>query len=116
MCSTTKRRWLYQAAEYRTAVALGSLDAPSRLAVSLRESVAAVRVAKWGYSAVAASSSTEFTFGLALPQSREGACPNYSECMFKGATGGVVDERLQAFPRSRGAPSWFTVTMGPKGS
>ena len=40
----------------------------------------------------------------------------YSECMFKGAKGGVVDERLQAFLRSRGFPSWFIVTMGPKGS
>ena len=44
-----------------------------------------------------------------------GAMP-YSECMFKGTKGGPVDERLQAFLRSRGFPSWFTVTMGPKGS
>ena len=29
----------------------------------------------------------------------------YSECMFKGAKGKVVDERLQAFLRSRGAPN-----------
>ena len=40
----------------------------------------------------------------------------YSECMFKGAQGGLVDERLQAFLRSRGFPTWFTVTMGPRGS
>ena len=40
----------------------------------------------------------------------------YSECVFKGAKGGRVDERLQAYRRSRGFPSWLTVTMGPKGS
>ena len=40
----------------------------------------------------------------------------YAECMFKGEKDGRVDKRLQAFLRSRGFPSWFTVTVGPKGS
>ena len=40
----------------------------------------------------------------------------YSECMFKAERDGVVDERLQAFLRSRGFPTWFTETVGPKGS
>ena len=39
-----------------------------------------------------------------------------AECMFKAEKDGVVDERLQAFRRSRGFPEWFTVTVGPKGS
>jgi len=39
-----------------------------------------------------------------------------AECMFKAATDGSVDARLQAFRRSRGFPNWFTVTVGPKGS
>ena len=39
-----------------------------------------------------------------------------AECMFKGTNGGPVDKRLQAFLRSRGFPSWFTVTVAPKGS
>ena len=38
------------------------------------------------------------------------------ECMFKAEKDGSVDARLQAFLRSRGFPSWFTVTVGPKGS
>ena len=40
----------------------------------------------------------------------------WSETMFKGTQGGPVDERLQAYRRSRGFPSWLTVTMGVKGS
>ena len=40
----------------------------------------------------------------------------WSEAMFKGLKGGRVHERLEAHLRSRGFPSWFTVTMGPKGS
>ena len=44
-----------------------------------------------------------------------GAMP-YSECMFKGSKGGIVDERLQAYRRSRNFPGWLTVTMSPKGS
>jgi hypothetical protein len=39
-----------------------------------------------------------------------------AECMFKAEKDGSVDARLQAFLRSRGFPSWFTVTVGPKGS
>ena len=39
-----------------------------------------------------------------------------SECMFKAEPDGLVNERLQAFLRSRGFPKWFTVTVGPKGS
>jgi hypothetical protein len=39
-----------------------------------------------------------------------------AECMFKAERDGIVDERLQAFLRSRGFPPWFTVTVGPKGS
>ena len=38
------------------------------------------------------------------------------ECMFKAERDGPVDQRLQAFLRSRGFPSWFTVTVGPSGS
>ena len=40
----------------------------------------------------------------------------YAECMFKGEPGGRIDARLQEFLRSRGFPSWFTVTVAPKGS
>ena len=40
----------------------------------------------------------------------------WSECMFKGAKDAKLDARLKAFGRSRGFPSWFTVTTGPKGS
>ena len=36
--------------------------------------------------------------------------------MLKSEPGGPVDRRLQEFLRSRGFPSWFTVTVGPKGS
>ena len=39
-----------------------------------------------------------------------------AECMFKAEPDGPVDKRLQEFIRSRGFPSWFTVTVGPKGS
>ena len=39
-----------------------------------------------------------------------------AECMFKAEPDGPVDKRLQEFLRSRGFPSWFTVTVGPKGS
>jgi hypothetical protein len=45
----------------------------------------------------------------------DGANPA-GECMFKAERDGSVDARLQAFLRSRGFPSWFTVTVGPKGS
>ena len=38
------------------------------------------------------------------------------ECMFTGSKGGPVDIRLQAYSRSRGFPSWLTVSMSPKGS
>ena len=40
----------------------------------------------------------------------------FCEMCFKAAVGGEVNERLQAFIRSRGFPSWFTVTASPKGS
>ena len=40
----------------------------------------------------------------------------FAECMFKGEPGGKVEARLQEFLRSRGFPSWFTVTVAPKGS
>ena len=44
-------------------------------------------------------------------------CPKPpAECMFKAAPDGPVDARLQEFLRSRGFPTWFTVTTGPKGS
>ena len=36
--------------------------------------------------------------------------------MFKGEPGGQLYARLQEFLRSRGFPSWFTVTVAPKGS
>ena len=39
-----------------------------------------------------------------------------AECMFKGEPGGQRYARLQEFLRSRGFPSWFTVTVAPKGS
>jgi hypothetical protein len=39
-----------------------------------------------------------------------------AECMFKAEKDGIVDQRLQAFRRSRGFPEWFTVTVGPSGS
>ena len=39
-----------------------------------------------------------------------------AECMFKAEPDGPVDKRLQEFLRSRGFPSWVTVTVGPKGS
>ena len=39
-----------------------------------------------------------------------------AECMFKGSIGGPLDIRLQAYSRSRGFPSWLTVTMSPKSS
>ena len=44
-----------------------------------------------------------------------GAMP-WTECMCKGATYVTLHARLQAYRRSRGFPSWFTVTMAPKGS
>ena len=40
----------------------------------------------------------------------------YCEMCFKGATDGRLDARLQAYIRSRGYASWFTVTVSPKGS
>ena len=40
----------------------------------------------------------------------------WSECVFKGAIDGRLDARLKCYHRSRGFPSWFTVTTGPKGS
>ena len=39
-----------------------------------------------------------------------------AECMFKAEADGPVDARLQSFIRSRGFPSWLTVTVGPRGS
>ena len=39
-----------------------------------------------------------------------------SECMFKAERDGPVDARLQAYLRSRGFPTCFTVTVAPKGS
>ena len=41
---------------------------------------------------------------------------NPAECMFKGTHGETLEQRLQAFRRSRGFPDWFTVTVGLKGS
>ena len=38
------------------------------------------------------------------------------ECMFKAEKDGRVDPRLQTYLRSSGFPSWFTATVGPKGS
>ena len=38
------------------------------------------------------------------------------ELMFKAATDGQVKKRVGEFIRSRGFPSWFTVTTSPKGS
>ena len=40
----------------------------------------------------------------------------YCEMCFKGASDGRLDARLQAYIRSRAYPSWFTVTVSPKGS
>ena len=39
-----------------------------------------------------------------------------AECMFKAEKDGRADVRLQEFLRSRGFPSWFSVTVAPKGS
>ena len=39
-----------------------------------------------------------------------------AECMFKAEAEAQVNERLQASLHSHGFPSWFTVTVGPKGS
>ena len=39
-----------------------------------------------------------------------------AECMFKAEKDGPVDVRLQDFLRSRGSPTWFTLTVVPKGS
>ena len=44
-----------------------------------------------------------------------GAMP-WTECMFKAASDGPLNAKLQDYIRSRGFPSWFTVTTGPKGS
>ena len=41
---------------------------------------------------------------------------NATECMFKFQRDGTVDKRLQEYLRSRGFPSWFTVSVAPKGS
>ena len=40
----------------------------------------------------------------------------WSECMFKAARDGLLCASLQKYIRSRGFPSWFTVTTGEKGS
>ena len=40
----------------------------------------------------------------------------FHEIMFKAADDGDVYERLQRFIRSRGFPSWISVTVAPKGS
>ena len=45
-------------------------------------------------------------------QSRQ--CPDASCRMC--TPGAVLDARLQEVLRSRGFPTWFTVTVGPKGS
>ena len=39
-----------------------------------------------------------------------------AETMFKAQSDAVVNARLQAYLRDKGFPSWFTVTVGPKGS
>ena len=39
-----------------------------------------------------------------------------AECMFKAAKDGSINTRVQAFLVSHGFPTWFTVTVGPKGS
>jgi len=39
-----------------------------------------------------------------------------AEVMYTGQKDGPLHRRLQEFHRSRGFPSWFTVTVGPKGS
>ena len=44
-----------------------------------------------------------------------GAMP-WSECMFKASSDGPLNAKFQEYRRSRGYPSWFTVTTGPKGS
>ena len=38
------------------------------------------------------------------------------ECMFKFERDGAVNTRLQNYLRSRGFPSWFTVSVAPRGS
>jgi hypothetical protein len=40
----------------------------------------------------------------------------FHEMMFKAARDGIVYGRLQEFIRSRGFPSWISVTVAPKGS
>ena len=40
----------------------------------------------------------------------------FCEMCYTAASDGEVNERLQACIRSRGFPSWFTVTTSPKGS
>ena len=47
--------------------------------------------------------------------SSDGPMP-FCEVMFKAASDGLVNDRLQNFLRSRGFPSWFSVTVAPKGS
>ena len=58
------------------------------------------------------TTSSQFTAVAGCPD-----CPKPpAECMFKAVPDGPVDARLQEFLRSRGFPTWFTVTTGPKGS
>jgi hypothetical protein len=61
-----------------------------------------------------ANLTTQRNFGKASAVAGN-TCPP-AECMFKAAKDGPVNDRLQAFLRSRGFPKWFTVTVGPKGS
>jgi len=45
-----------------------------------------------------------------------GAKMPFCEMLFKGATDGIINARLQEFPRRRQFPSWFSVAVAPKGS
>ncbi len=78
--------------------------------------------ARWGIVPVVEGNSdvkSRWTANLTtwsrFPAIADGEMPA-SECMFKAEPDGLVNERLQAFLRSRGFPKWFTVTVGPKGS
>jgi len=45
-----------------------------------------------------------------------GANMPFCEMLFKGATDGIINTRLQEFLRRRQFPSWFSVAVAPKGS
>ena len=92
----------------------GNSDVKSRWTAQLVTSSRFPAVAGGSSSSSSSSSSPAVAGGSSRPPFNGFIPP--AECMFKAEPDGPVDKRLQEFIRSRGFPSWFTVTVGPKGS